>query len=238
MTSRAAKWGVLIAVAGIFAILYWNFGQKLNLTALAKHEAELREYQADHPILVYGAAFLIYVVSTGLSLPGAAVLTLAYGWYFGGGTLAGYFKTLLLISFASTAGATLAFLLSRYLFRDLIQNRFGKRLQTFNTALEKQGAFYLFSLRLIPAVPFFVVNLVMGLTTMRVVTYWWVSQLGMLAGTAVYVYAGWSFPTLARLAERGPSGILTPQLWLAFVLLGVFPLLVRTCMARFRTVPE
>ena len=115
----------------------------------------------DHPVLVYGAAFVVYVVVTGFSLPGAAVLTLVYGWYFG------WLRGLVLVSFASTAGATMAFLLSRFLFRDAIQKRFGDRLQNFNQSLEKEGPFFLFTLRLIPAVPFFIINAVMGLTPIR-----------------------------------------------------------------------
>ncbi|MCM2373957.1 TVP38/TMEM64 family protein, partial [Aporhodopirellula aestuarii] len=188
-------------------------------------QTQLRTYQSEHPVLVFGAAFLVYVVVTGLSLPGAAVLTLVYGWYFG------LLRGVVLVSFASTAGATMAFLLSRFLFRDAIQKRFGDRLQNFNQSLEKEGPFFLFTLRLIPAVPFFVINAVMGLTPIRTRTFWWVSQLGMLAGTAVYVYAGSSVPDLQTLADKGIGAVFTPsqltQIVIAFVLLGVFPLIVR-----------
>ena len=118
-----------------------------------------------------------------------------YGWYFG---LA---PAVILVSFASTSGATIAFLLSRYLFRDAIQTRFRDQLAKFNQALQREGAFYLFTLRLIPAVPFFVINVVMGLTPIRTLTFWWVSQVGMLAGTIVYVYAGSTIPSLAHLAD-------------------------------------
>ncbi|WP_040769634.1 TVP38/TMEM64 family protein, partial [Novipirellula maiorica] len=156
------------------------------------------------------------------------VLTLVYGWYFGFG------RGLILVSFASTAGATVAFLLSRFLFRDTIQNRFGERLKSFNASLEKEGPFFLFTLRLIPAVPFFVINAVMGLTPIRTRTFWWVSQIGMLAGTAVYVYAGSSVPDLQTLADQGIGAVFTSgQLWQigsAFVLLGLFPLIVRWTM--------
>ena len=124
---------------------------------------------------------------------------------------------MVLISFASTTGATIAFLLSRYLFRSAIQEKFGKRLLRFNEALQREGPFYLFTLRLIPAIPFFVINVVMGLTPLKTFTYWWVSQLGMLPATFVYVYAGSSVPTLAQLAERGTSGILTPRILGALV---------------------
>ncbi|WP_442507440.1 TVP38/TMEM64 family protein [Novipirellula sp. SH528] len=224
----ARKAGLFLLVAAIVIVGYTQFGDLLSLENLAKQETQLRTFQADHPVLVYGAAFLVYVVLTGLSLPGAAVLTLVYGWYFG------LVRGLVLVSFASTAGATMAFLLSRFLFRDAIQNRFGERLKNFNESLEKEGPFFLFTLRLIPAVPFFVINAVMGLTPIRTRTFWWVSQLGMLAGTAVYVYAGSSVPDLKTLADDGIGAVFTPrqlgQIASAFVLLGLFPLIVRFTM--------
>ncbi|MEQ9410253.1 MAG: TVP38/TMEM64 family protein [Fuerstiella sp.] len=219
---------VFLAVGGLIFYAYRNYGDVLSLQSLASKEAELRQYQIQHPMLVYGLAFLVYVAVTGLSLPGATVLTLVFGWYFG------FLRAFVLVSFASTTGATVAFLLSRYLLRDVIQNRFGDRLASFNESLRREGAFYLFTLRLIPAVPFFVINVVMGLTPIRTSTYWWVSQVGMLPGTAVYVYAGAQFPDLQTLADKGGSGILTPQLIAAFVLLGLFPLVVKQIMKRIR----
>lgn len=218
----------MIAVGAAVFFAYQNFGDSLKLENLAAKETELRQYQADSPWLVYGVAFLIYVTATGLSLPGAAVMTLVLSWYFG------FVRALILVSFASTAGATVAFLLSRYFLRDTIQSRFGDKLASFNTSLEREGAFYLFTLRLIPAIPFFVINVVMGLTPVKTWTYWWVSQLGMLPGTAVFVYAGSQFPDLKTLAEKGAGGILTPQLIAAFVVLGLFPLVVKKLMAKFR----
>ena len=216
---------LLLFVAGIIAVAYTQFGDVLTLENLAKQEAQLRAFQQQHPVLVYGAAFLLYVVVTGLSLPGAAVLTLTYGWYFG------VLRGVIVVSFASTTGATLAFLMSRFLFRDAIQHRFGDRLEKFNQALEREGPFYLFTLRLIPAVPFFVINAVMGLTPIRTRTFWWVSQLGMLAGTAVFVFAGSSVPSLQTLADEGINAVFTPsqlmQILTAFALLGLFPLAVR-----------
>ncbi len=219
---------VLVLLVAAIVAAYTQFGDSLKLESLSAKEGQLREYQADHPVLVYGLAFLLYVTVTGLSLPGAAPLTLVYGWYFE------LVEGVILVSFASTAGATLAFLLSRYLLRDAIQTKFGTRLSSFNRALEKDGAFYLFTLRLIPAVPFFVINLVMGLTPIRVFTYWWVSQVGMLAGTVVYVYAGSTFPDLRTLSEEGASGVVTPQLIAAFVVLGLFPFVVKFIMKRLR----
>ena len=154
-----------------------------------------------------------------------------YGWYFRFG------PGLILVSFASTMGATLAFMLSRFLFRDFIQSRFGDRLNSFNQSLEREGPFFLFTLRLVPAVPFFVINAVMGLTPIKTRTFWWVSQLGMLAGTIVFVYAGSSVPSLQTLADKGINAVFTPrqftQILLAFVLLGVFPLAVRWGMKLF-----
>ncbi len=226
------KLAVFATVVAAATMLYFFYGESLSLAKLAEQENDLRQFQDGHPALVYGIAFLVYVTMTGLSLPGAAGLTLVYGWYFG------FWRTLVLVSFASTAGATIAFLLSRYLFRDFVQNRFGNRLTAFNEALEREGAFYLFTLRLIAAVPFFVINLVMGLTPIRTWTYWWVSQLGMIPGTCVYVYAGSVVPSLRMLADEGVRAVLTPwqltQLLFAFALLGVVPLAIKKIVGRFR----
>lgn len=224
----AVKFIVLAVVVAAAVFGYVKYGDQLSLENLATKESSLREFQANSPILVIGVAFGIYVAVTGLSLPGAAVLTLVIGWFFGFG------QGLLLISFASTAGATLAFLFSRFLLRDSIQAKFGERLKGFNEALEREGAFYLFTLRLIPAVPFFVINLVMGLTPIRTGTFWWVSQVGMLPGTAVFVYAGSQFPSLRTLAEKGAGGIISPGLIAAFVILGLFPIVVKKVMAKIR----
>lgn len=213
----------VVLAAGIAG--YWFFGEELSLESLAEREAQFRQFQEQQPLLVYASAFAIYVIVTGLSIPGAAALTLAYGWYFG------LLPGVLLVSFASTAGATLAFLLSRFLFHDAFQNRFGDRLTKFNNAWERDGPFFLFTLRLIPTVPFFVINAVMGLTSIRVLTFWWISQIGMLPATIVYVYAGSSVPSLDVLAEDGVQAIFSPtqltQIITAFVLLGAFPLVVR-----------
>ncbi len=219
---------VLAVVAVVIIGGYLLFRDKLTLDALAASFDSVSGYKETHPVLVYGGAFLLYVVVTGLSLPGAAPLTLLYGWFLG------FVPGVILVSFASTAGATIAFLLSRYLFRDWIQQRFGDRLATFNRALEREGSFYLFTLRLIPAVPFFVINVVMGLTPIPTRTFWWVSQVGMLAGTCVFVFAGANFPDLATLQEKGLSGILTPNVIIAFVILGIFPFVVKKLFARFR----
>ena len=218
----------LAVVAAVFVTAYVTLGDYLSLEYLGRQQAALRNYRVAHPLMILSIAFVVYVTVTGFSLPGAAGLTMAWGWLFG------FWQGMLVVSFASTAGATVAFLLSRYLLRDAVQQRFGDRLARFNHALEQEGAFYLFSLRLIPAVPFFAINVVMGLTPLRVWTFWWVSQLGMLAGTAVYVYAGAQFPSLAGLAARGVGGVLNPQILVAFVLLGLFPIVVKMTVSRLR----
>ena len=224
---RNVRLGVLLAVVAAVAV-YLRFGDVLSLAAVAEQEAALRAYQQAHPWPVYGAAFLVYVAVAGLSLPGATALTLVFAWYFD------FARAFVLVSSASTAGASLAFLLSRYVFRDAVRSRFGPRLRAFDEALARDGALYLFTLRLVPGVPFFVINLVMGLTPLRLRTFWWVSQVGMLPGTAVYVYAGSAAPDLQVLGERGLGGIVSPQLLAAFALLGVFPLLARALARRFR----
>ena len=225
------KLAVVGVIGLVIAVAYFKFGDTLSPAMLAAREAELRQFQAAHPVLVYGMAFSAYVLVTGLSLPGASGMTLLYGWYFG------FWRGVPLVSFGSTAGAIIAFLLSRYLVRETIQSRFGERLAGFNQALEREGAFYLFTLRMIPAVPFWMINLVMGLTPIRTRTFWWVSQLGMLPATIVFVYAGSSLPNLKTFAAEGINAVLSPrqisQIIVAFVLLGVFPLVVRKVMQRF-----
>ena len=173
-------------------------------------------YYKDNPTMVSVSFFAIYIISTALSIPGAALLTLI------GGAVFGLVWGMVLISFASTIGATLAFLVSRFLLRETIQQRFADHLHNINKGIEKEGAFYLFTLRLIPVFPFFLVNLVMGLTTIKTTTYYWVSQLGMLAGTLVYVNAG---TQLAQLESA--SGILSLPLIISFTLLGLFPLIAK-----------
>lgn len=226
-----AKIALLLAVLAAACLLYWRFGHLLQLDDLAEREAQLKAFQSSSPVLVFGIALVVYVAVTGLSLPGAALLSLVIGWYFG------FWRGLVLVSFASTMGATVAFLLSRYFFRDVVASRFGERLKAFDAALQREGGFYLFTLRLIPAVPFFVINAVMGLTKIRTWTFWWVSQLGMLPGTAVYIYAGSSVPDLQTLSEKGVQAVFTPtqltQITAAFALLGLFPLAVKWLLKVF-----
>ncbi|MGY8903098.1 MAG: FAD-dependent oxidoreductase [Burkholderiales bacterium] len=211
------KIGLLLALlAMVVAFFVFDLGRYLSLDYLAKSQAQLAtQYQAKP--LVFIAAYLgIYIAVTAASLPGAAILTLA------GGAIFGLWWGTLIVSFASCIGATLAFLAARFVLRDSIEARFGQSLKNINEGIAKQGAFYLFTLRLVPLVPFFVINLVMGLTKMPVRTFYWVSQLGMLAGTAVYVNAGTQLAQITSL-----KGIFSPALIGSFVLLGVFPLLAK-----------
>ncbi|MFO7543429.1 MAG: FAD-dependent oxidoreductase [Thiobacillus sp.] len=207
---------LLIVVSLVVAYVVFDLGRFLTLDALKASQASFAAWYDASPVLVAGAYFLIYVAVTALSLPGAAVMTLA------GGALFGLWTGLLLVSFASSIGATLAFLVSRFLLRDWVQSRFGSRLAAINAGMAKDGAFYLFTLRLVPVFPFFIINLVMGLTAIKTRTFYWVSQLGMLAGTAVYVNAGTQLAQIDSLA-----GILSPGLIGSFVLLGIFPLLAK-----------
>jgi pyruvate/2-oxoglutarate dehydrogenase complex dihydrolipoamide dehydrogenase (E3) component/uncharacterized membrane protein YdjX (TVP38/TMEM64 family) len=215
MNSRKlALMGLILALLGSF--LVFDLGQYLNLEALKAQQTALNAQVASNPWQSAGLFFLAYVAVTALSLPGAALMTLLAGALFG--LLEGF----VLVSFASTLGATLAMLSSRFLLRDWVQSRFGQRLSGINNGVEREGAFYLFALRLVPVFPFFLINLAMGLTRLPARTYWWVSQLGMLPGTLVFVNAGRELGQLDSLA-----GILSPGLLGAFVLLGVFPLIAR-----------
>lgn len=225
----------IIVLAGVLiagGLGYWQFGDSLSLENLAAQEQQLQNYRDTYPITVYAAAFAIYVAVTGLSLPGAAALTLSYGWFFG------FVPTVILVSFASTLGASIAFLLSRYIFGESIQNRFQDHLASFNAALEADGAFYLFTLRLIPLVPFFVINVVMGLTKLPLRTFWLVSQAGMLPGTMAYVYAGSSVPNLHTLSEQGLQGIVSTNLLIAFGVLGLLPLVLKKLVELWSGTPK
>ncbi len=224
----AIKTGLFLLVLVAGAIGYWLLGDQLSIESLSAREAELRGWREGNPLLAVAGAFLIYVAVTGLSLPGATALSIVYAWFFG------LWTGFVLVSFASTTGATVAFLLSRYFFRQWIESRFGARLTQVNGNLERDGAFYLFTLRLIPQIPFFVINVVMGLTRMKVRTFWWVSQLGMLAGTFVFVYVG-STIDLNKFARDGFSGILSPGLMVALIMLGIFPLATRKLITMLRS---
>ncbi len=204
---------VAALVTGFFA---FNLGQYLTLEFFESQRTAIEDFHRENPVQTAVFYFLIYVAVTGLSLPGAALMTLI------GGAIFGLLWGTIVISFASTIGATVAFLVSRFLLRDWVQERFGDKLTAVNTGVRRDGSFYLFTLRLVPVFPFFVINLAMGLTPIRTLTFYLVSQLGMLPGTLVYVNAG---TQLARVESLG--GILSVELIAAFTLLGVFPLIAK-----------
>jgi uncharacterized membrane protein YdjX (TVP38/TMEM64 family) len=214
---------LLVITSAIAAFFYCNGQQYLTLEMLKSQHTNIIAFRDNNQILAIVVYGLIYIAVTGLSLPGATILTLA------GGAIFGLFWGTLIVSFASTIGATLAFLAARFLFKDSIQSRFGDYLQTINEGIEQEGAFYLFTLRLVPLFPFFVINLLMGLTALKTRTFYWVSQVGMLAGTLVYVNAGTQLAKLDSLA-----GILSPLVVGSFALLGVFPLLAKKLIELMR----
>lgn len=211
---------VLVAVVVFLSI---EFSQYLTLENAKAQQANLSHYIEQN--LLYSALiyFVAYVVITAFSIPGAAVVTLL------GAALFGFWFSLALVSFASTIGATLAFLSSRYLLRNWVQQRFSDKLNAINAGVKKDGAFYLFTLRLIPIFPFFLINLLMGLTPISTVRYYLVSQLGMLPGTAVYLNAGTQLAEIKTLA-----GIVSPTVLLSFALLGVFPLIAKWILSKLQ----
>lgn len=212
----------LLCVAATLTVLFLVFdGQEfLSLTSLNASRQLLQNFYAEHQLVTIAGYMLFYIFITALSLPGALVMTLT------GGVLFGLWLGLVLVSFASSIGATLAFLGARFLFRDSIQNRFGKKLVAINQGVEQDGAFYLFTLRLVPVFPFFLINLVMGLTPIRTRVFYIISQIGMLPGTVVYINAG---TQLGKITSAGD--ILSSDLLLSFALLGLFPLLAKKIVA-------
>ena len=214
---------LLVIAAAVAAFFYFDLGSYFSLEYFKTQQAGFAASYEANPWLFIGGFFIVYVAVTALSLPGAAILTMVAGALFG------LFTGLIIVSFASTIGATLAFLSSRFLLRDWVQGKFGDRLKGLNEGLERDGAFYLFTLRLIPAIPFFVINLVMGLTKIRVGTFYWISQIGMLAGTAVFVNAG------TQLAQiESASDLLTPALIGSFIALAIFPWIARAIIGAIK----
>ncbi len=214
---------VVVLIALVVLYFVFDLNRFLTLEGIKAAQGQIEAWRQEAPLLTAGTYFLLYVVVTALSLPGAVVMTLA------GGAIFGLVTGTVLISFASTIGATLAFLVARFLLRDSVQRRFGDRLEKINQGVRREGAFYLFTLRLVPVFPFFVINLVMGLTPMNAATFYWVSQLGMLAGTIVYVNAGTQLAAIDSL-----SGILSPGLLASFAVLGIFPLLANRIVDRVK----
>ncbi|TMJ12502.1 MAG: pyridine nucleotide-disulfide oxidoreductase [Alphaproteobacteria bacterium] len=214
---------ILLILGAIAAFFLFDLGRWLTFESLKARQAELAAFVEANPLQAIAAFFLLYVAVTALSLPGAAIMTLAAGAIFG------LWRGTLIVSFASTIGASLAFLSSRYVLRDWVKARFGARIDAIDRGIERDGAFYLLTLRLIPAFPFFLINLAMGLTAMRLATFYLVSQAGMLPGTIVYVNAGTQLAALT-----GTAGIFSPALIGSFVLLGLFPLVAKFALGRWK----
>lgn len=212
---------LLLSCTGLIVLFFaLDLDRYFTLEQLKASQTQFATWQAAHPYLVALAYFCLYILITALSLPGAAILTLA------GGALFGLWQGLVLVSFASSIGATLAFLASRYLFRASVEQRFSKQLKAINQGITKEGAFYLFTLRLVPLFPFFIINLLMGLTQLPTRTFYWVSQLGMLAGTLVYVNAGTQLAQINSL-----PAILAPSLIVSFTLIGLFPWIAKALLS-------
>ena len=212
---------IAVVVVAWFAL---DLGHYLNFEYVKAEQAQWRAAFEREPALFIAGYFVIYVLVTALSIPGATVMTLLAGALFG------VVMGTAVVSFASTFGATLAFLLSRFVARDAVQKRFAAQLKTINDGIAREGGFYLFTLRLLPIFPFFLINIVMGLTPLSAWQFYWISQLGMLAGTVVYVNAG---TQLAQL--QSVSGILSPSLILSFALLGLLPLAAKKTVSWLRT---
>lgn len=217
-----------LAIVGLIIlliILFKVFGldQYLTLSSLKEQQANFAQLYSTNKVLVISAYMLIYIIVTALSLPGAAIMTLA------GGAMFGLVPGTIVVSFASSIGATCACFVARYLLRDWVQNKFGDKLTKINEGMEREGGLYLFSLRLVPIFPFFVINLVMGLTPIRMFTYYWVSQLGMLPATIIFVNAG---KELAKLDSL--KGILSPGLLISFALLGLLPITTKKLLGLYK----
>lgn len=216
-----------IILIALIALLITQFGDQFTLENAKAQQAALADFISENFLVAAAIYFATYVAITAFSIPGAAVVTLL------GAALFGFWTSLLLVSFASTLGATLAFLSSRFLLRDWVQGKFGDKLNAINQGVERDGAFYLFSLRLIPVFPFFLINLLMGLTPISTARFYLVSQIGMLPGTAVYLNAGTQLAQIESL-----SGIVSPSVLASFALLGVFPIIAKRVMAKFKQSPE
>ncbi|NOQ41205.1 MAG: pyridine nucleotide-disulfide oxidoreductase, partial [Desulfuromusa sp.] len=224
MSGRTTRIIILsVVVVMIVSFFAFDLGQYLTLDYLKSQQQAFNDYYRHNRFFTLLIYFVVYILVTALSLPGAAVMTLA------GGALFGLWTALIVVSFASSIGATLAFLVSRFLLRDWVQGKFGDKLQAINEGIEKEGAFYLFSLRLVPLFPFFAINLLMGLTTIKTSLYYLVSQVGMLAGTFVFVNAGTQIAQL-----ESAAGILSPGLLFSFALLGIFPLVAKRILGIFQ----
>ena len=224
MSKKLMKVFLILLIASVIALfLMFDLNQYLSLASIKEKQTDLAMYYQNNSVLVSFVFAFIYISVTAFSLPISTILTLL------GGALFGFVHGLIIISFSSTIGATLAFLMARNLFRDWVQKNHGVYLTKINKGFEKEGAFYLFALRLVPIFPFFLVNLVSSLLPIKTWTFYWVSQVGMLAGTVVYVFAGTQLGKLTSL-----SGILSPKLLFTFTVLGLFPILSKKAIFLMR----
>ncbi len=225
LTTLIERLGIILIIGALLYIFFsYDLGVYLTLDYLKASHSQFAALYNTHTLTFLAAYFGIYIIVTALSLPGATVMSLA------GGALFGFWTGLVIVSFASTIGATLACFVARYIFGQSVQERFPDKLEKINQGIEREGAFYLFTLRLIPIFPFFVINLVMGLTKMPLITFYWVSQLGMLPGTVVFINAGKELGQI-----QSPADILSPGLLISFALLGVFPLAAKKIVTMMRS---
>ncbi len=228
MKNNGLRFLLLFLVALLlFSFNYFDLGNYVSLQEMQKQKDAFQLYTDKHPALAMGGYLAIYIAFATFALPGAIFITLL------GGALFGVVVGTVLVSFGSSLGALLAFLLSRYLFRSVIQERFGKYLKPINEGMQNEGGLYLFSLRLVPLFPFFAINLVMGLTPIKAWAFYWVSQLGMFPATILYVNAGTQLSTL-----QSVSGLLSPSIIASFVVLGIFPLVAKKAIAYFKVRKE
>ena len=216
---------ILVVIVGlVVAVKALNLDQYLTLSYLKGSLDKFKTLYENHRFMVIAGYFGVYVLTTSLSLPGASPLGIA------GGALFGFWTATIVVSFASSIGAALSCSISRFLLRDWIQNKFGDKIAKVNEGIEKEGAFYLFTLRLIPVFPFWMINLAMGLSKMSLLKFYWVSQIGMLPGTMVFVNAG---KELAKI--ESVKGIFSPTLIISFALIGLLPLIVKKLIALYRS---
>lgn len=224
MRRNAMKIAIAIVLIALIATFFALGGHHyLTLSAIKGEQTALQAYYHTNPTFVLALFALAYVAITALSLPGSAIMTLAAGAIFG------FWPALVMASFASSIGATLAFLASRFVLRDWVQKKFGKKFLTINEGIEREGAFYLFAIRLTPFIPFWLVNLLMGLTSIKTLTFYGISQIGMLLGTAIYVWAGTKLGSIESLSD-----IFSPSLITAFIVLGLFPLAAKKSITWWR----
>ncbi len=218
---------VLVLIILVAGFMLFDLGDYFSLSYMKESQHKIETLYSENRVEVIAVYMAVYILVTSLSLPGAVVMSLV------GGAVFGLITGTVVVSFSSTIGATLACFVSRFVLRDWVQGKFGDKLKTVNEGIEKEGAFYLFTLRLIPAFPFWLINLVMGLTKMRLKTFFWVSQVGMIPGTVVFVNAGKELGKIESL-----SGILSPGLILSFVFLGLFPIVTKKLMSLYKSRKE